>query len=298
MTLRELRAEYQKGKNITQLLKEQYGTDNNSPEIIEASYELQAGSYTRAHSKESRAIYNQKYTSEIARTILELDQPGSILEAGVGEATTLSGVLSNIPSPVKSYGFDLSWSRLAYARSWLKKHNQNKTTLVTGNLFNIPFADNSIDIVYTSHSIEPNGGHEEEILAELLRVTRNYLVLLEPGYELASEEAQRRMEHHGYCKGLKQAAESLGAKVICHDLFPYTANPLNPTALTIIEKNTKASRPSEPLACPIFKTPLIHAKGVMFSTEALMAYPIIDGIPCLRQENAVLATHFEDFLDE
>jgi ubiquinone/menaquinone biosynthesis C-methylase UbiE len=32
--------------------------------------------------------------------------------------------------------------------------------LVVADLFHIPFADNSVDVVYTSHSLEPNGGRE------------------------------------------------------------------------------------------------------------------------------------------
>jgi ubiquinone/menaquinone biosynthesis C-methylase UbiE len=43
----------------------------------------------------------------------------------------------------------------------------------TGNIFSLPFLHNSIDIVYTSHSIEPNGGKENLLLKELYRVARN-----------------------------------------------------------------------------------------------------------------------------
>ena len=80
-------------------------------------------------------------------------------------------------------------------------------------MFNLPLLDNSIDIVYTSHSMEPNGGHEEELLAELYRVTNNYLILLEPAYEFASEEARARMRKHGYVTNLYETAKRLGCCV-------------------------------------------------------------------------------------
>ena len=238
--------------------------------------------------------HKSEYTSEIAKTILSLCKPVSILEAGVGEATTLSGVLQNMGSDVSSYGFDLSWSRVAYAKRWLLSKGVDTTTLCTGNLLRIPFADNSIDVVYTSHSIEPNGGNERPILQELWRVTRKFLILLEPGYELADDEARKRMDLHGYCKNLRGIAEYLGYRVLMHNLFPFTSNPLNPTALTIIEKQADAGPPSYILACPKLKTPLERVGGMLFSPEALVVYPIVGGIPCLRIENAIFASKYKE----
>ena len=46
----------------------------------------------------------------------------------------------------------------------------------------IGLKSNSVDIIYTNHSLEPNGGREEVILKELLRVTNKYLILFEPIY--------------------------------------------------------------------------------------------------------------------
>src|SRR5688500_6437781 len=100
--------------------------------------------------------------------------------------------------PSEILGFDISWSRLKFAKEFLNDFNINNVTLFTANLFEIPLQDDSIDVVYTSHSIEPNGGKEKEALKELYRVTRKYLVLLEPSFEFASDEARARMKQHGY----------------------------------------------------------------------------------------------------
>jgi hypothetical protein len=256
-TPRQWKACYAAGKNISELLRRERGVDHNTKEIIEIAYDLQTGSYIDAMRVPAMANHKRDYAALIAETVQSLCQPRSIMEAGIGEATTLAGVLPCLEGPVDSYGFDLSWSRVAYARQWLHGQGIDQTTLCTGDLAAIPFADNAIDVVYTSHSIEPNGGDEQPILRELFRITRRFLVLLEPGYELAGPEARRRMETHGYCRNLRGYAEALGYDVVRHELFPLTANPLNPTALTIIRKEAKSARGgSSVLACPQYKTPL------------------------------------------
>lgn len=293
---RELKELYEKRQNISAFLREEMGSQENTREIIEIAYDLQTGSYISALNNPVMGKHKEDYTKEICKIIRSLCDPHSILEAGVGEATTFSGVLRNLRKNVKSYGFDLSWSRVAYAKNWLSKNGSRDTVLCTGDLSNIPFADNSIDIVYTTHSIEPNGGNEEPILRELYRVAKKYLILLEPGYELADDEVKERMVSHGYCKGLEKISRSLGYDVLEHRLFPYTANPLNPTALTIIRKEGVAEEVPCTLACPKWKSELQDIDGMLFSPEAQVVYPVVGDIPCLRIENGILASKYPEIM--
>lgn len=292
LTPRRLKELGDSGANVLALLRDMAGLEHNTPEIIEAAYELQTGEYTAMMADKKFAEYNAAYCSELARVIDDLGAPATILEAGVGEATTLSSLLKYLPVPI-SYGFDLSWSRVAQARRWLSSNHHHGVELCTGELEAIPFLDNSIDIVFTSHAIEPNGGREAHILRELYRVAREYVVLLEPGYELASDEARERMKRHGYCRGLPAEAERLGYTVWEHRLFPHSINPLNPTALTIIRK--QADTPTLagiPFACPRYRCPLEIVGGEYYSPEALAVYPTIGGIPCLRPGNVIMASGY------
>lgn len=287
--------EYKNGKNISLLMREDKNIDHNSKDVIEMSYELQSGSYIENMKSDKLNLFYQEYTFEITNIIKSLCQCTSILEAGIGEASTFSGVVNNLNENVKCYGFDLSWSRIAYANKWLASNEMTKHSLCTGNLLDIPFLENSIDVVYTSHSIEPNRGNEKEILEELFRITNKYLILLEPAYELTSDENRARMDSHKYCKGLEKTANELGYNIIKYELFKYNANPLNPTAIIIIEKNKLAkSHDVSPFACPKHKTALIQNKDCFYSSESMSVYPIVNNIPCLRIENSILAVKYEE----
>ena len=161
-------------------------------------------------------------------------------------------------------------------------------------MFSLPLLDNSIDIVYTNHSIEPNGGHERELLEELYRVTNNYLILLEPTYEFASDEARARMKHHGYVTDLYATAKQLGLKVLTYEPYGMSTNPLNPTGLMIIEKNSRAFV-EQPFCDPLTRTTLQIKGNAYFSEDSLISYPIVCGVPCLMKEYAVVTTKMSDF---
>ncbi|PIR92253.1 hypothetical protein COU01_02770 [Candidatus Falkowbacteria bacterium CG10_big_fil_rev_8_21_14_0_10_44_15] len=292
--LKEIKKIYESGENIISYLKKTGAADSNSQEMIVISYDLQSGSYIQ-HEKEHGA-QNKKRIGAIAKVISGLGVDyNSILEAGVGEATTLANVITKLKhKPEKIYGFDASWSRVRYAIEYAKSKDISPD-LFMADLFNIPLADNSVDIVYTSHSIEPNGGREKEALKELMRVTNKYLILLEPAYELASGPARKRMEEHGYVKNLYKTAVSLGLNIIEHKLFEVCTNPLNPTGLMIIKKDSVNSPTlKQPFICPVTKQPLRLIRNSYFSVESLLAYPIIDKVPCLLEYNAVIATHYMD----
>ncbi|WP_062266696.1 class I SAM-dependent methyltransferase [Endozoicomonas arenosclerae] len=292
----ELKRMYDQGKNISAYLRETNGLAQNNSAIIEQAYDLQSGSYSSSMSQTVMQQHKQEYTSEIVEIFQSLCSPETVMEAGVGEATTLSGVIKGLGNQPDYFGFDLCWSRVAFARKWLQKNNQSQVHLCTGDLFQIPLQDNSIDVVYTSHSIEPNGGQEEPLLKELFRVARLYLVLIEPGYELASDEARERMKQHGYCQNLVGFSEGLGYEVLDHRLMKATANPLNPSAVTVIKKGVTEQKKNQSWVCPKYKTSLQEKGNVLFSKDSPLVYPVVGGVPCLREEHGILAGSYQELV--
>ncbi len=300
LTPRQLKEKYLRGENISQILRDERAKEFNDEEIIEVAYDIQTGLYIDMMKIKEKAEKRYELCNEIAHEIAQLGEVTSILEPGVGEGTTLTGILHNLGDDMDIYAFDISWSRVAYTRNWLVDNSPTQdVTLFTASLLNIPLPTSSIDVVYTAHAIEPNAGYEAQIIHELYRVAKKFVVLVEPSYELAGEEARKRMVEHRYCKGLAGKANHLGYNVLSHRLCESVENEMNPPAITIIEKERFGfSRPQ--LVCPQYKTELREIKDrshyMLYSPEALCVYPILDGIPCLRVENAIVASKFPEIV--
>ncbi len=292
LTPQDLRAAYDRGENISALLRSHSGTLENSEEIIQLSYDLQAGSYIATQSDETWRGVVGRYAEAIADQFCGLGPIHSLLDAGVGEATTLLRVLQSMTQPpAVVHGVDISWSRLKVGGEWfVSQGGPPEAQFIVATMSHLPYADSSFDVVYTSHAVEPNGGREKELLAELYRVASRYLVLFEPGYELAPPEAQERMTQHGYCRDLPGHAKALGMKVVRHELLGCCANPNNPTAVTIIAKQPDASPVTPRLVCPQYRTPIVSAEDLHYSAESMRAYPVLRGIPCLKPEHAIIAS--------
>lgn len=280
---------YEDNGNIIQYLRQANNRNTNTIEDILISYDFQAGSYINFVT--TNPDYIEKYSTNIANLMSKMGG-GNILEVGCGEATTLNAVSKKLAKNYVFFGFDISWSRIKVANEYLNSQN-NSANLFLADLFKIPLPNNSIDIVYTSHSIEPNGGREKEALESLYRITKKYLVLLEPAFEFANDEGKERMKKNGYITKLLDTIKELGYNLILHEKATIAANPLNPTGIYIIKKDnyTEENCLHENIFnCPISNTPLIKFEDHYFSKDSLISYPIIGGIPCIFSNYAVLTT--------
>ncbi|CAN5789361.1 hypothetical protein BH09VER1_BH09VER1_18750 [soil metagenome] len=292
ISLRQLREKYAQGVNIMAYLRETLGVSANTPEIVLQSYDLQAGSYVAGFDDYPEDSPGKVYRREVA-SILANFPADSVMEAGIGEATTLFYTARQFPS-ARLFGFDISWSRLAVAREFLRERFVRNVALATGDLFSIPLPDSSVDLVYTSHSIEPNGGREVEAIRELYRVARRWLVLIEPSSELGGEASQRRIDQHGYCRDLVLHAQSLGLSIAEHRLLDCSARAENQSALIVIKKSVPSADAEPRWACPACRTVLEEVKGHLYCGECLSVYPQLDGIPCLLRGNSVIASRYKE----
>ena len=292
---REIRALYDRGENVTRWVQSEEGTDHNSTSAILYSYDAQAGSYID-NLKDPSARALKEASGRDLGALLDGLAPQSLLEAGIGEGTSLAPILSHMTTrPPHVLGFDLSLSRLLYARSHLADGGQSEVKLFTADLERIPLATGSVDVVLTVHAVEPNHGREREILSELLRVARKHLVMIEPSYELGSQDARERMNRLGYVRGLPAMLEQLGHGASKVERWPHNSNPLNEAALIIVDVNACGISAAPRFVSPISGRDLVERDDCWFCPDDGHAFPLVAGIPCLTTENAVLASKLDRF---
>jgi uncharacterized protein YbaR (Trm112 family) len=292
MNISELKKCYNRGDNITGLLKE---NGINVQKGIELSYDLQAGSYSEYalnHRDKIIPIANEM-GSLLKQHIQELN---TILDCGTGKMTTLTEVLQYLPGRIETLAFDISLSRIRAGREYVARTQgtaRNEIRSFVAAMDGIPLANDSVDIVITSHALEPNHGRETELLAELFRVSCGKVILFEPSWEKNTEEGRRRMDKLGYVRELPQHIEKLGGMLDSVVGMSNAANPLNPTYCYIISLNKTIHPLKEgetPFVCPNSGELLSKRNGYYWSPDGGYAYPIIEGVPVLRKESGVLMT--------
>lgn len=296
---RRLKALYDGRQNIMEVLRKERGLDTNDALAVLLAYDLQAGSYLKRLEDPAFRAQNELSTSKLARLFDSLGG-GTVLHAGTGEAKTICHVIEKMQVQVAAvYGFDISLSRLLYGAAYARHLGQD-IRFFTGNMLEIPIADNAFDIVFTSHSMEPNGGQERALIEELYRVARRYVVLREPSWELGNEATQAHIEKHRYVRGIPTVLTTLGVNIVEHRLFGDDENPNNQSALTVIRKNPDTPPPAwvadggHPYASPISRDPLQHVDDLYFAQNDGLIFPVVSGVPCLLAENGILCTKYLD----
>ncbi len=291
--IKRLRDAYQRGENITQKFKE---SGLNTLQGIEVAYDLQSGGYVQGVYKDLKGF--KAYTSEMGEILKDhVCSLDSVLDCGTGELTTLSGISHYLPNDIELLAFDLSLSRINVGRRFAARAMRGdlavKLRTFVAAIDRIPLPDKSVNVVMTSHSLEPNFGREQQLLQELLRVSCRKVILFEPSWENNTDDGRSRMERLGYIRDLPKHIEAAGGYL--KNVFPLQniSNPLNPTNCYIIEVSQgdiNQSKIDIPFVCPISGEHLNHFGNYLWSESGGYAYPIIEGIPILRDKYAILMT--------
>ena len=293
LDLKKLKTVYNKGKNITQYLRKNFNQKNNTSEIIEIAYDLQAGSYIE--KLKLNAEKKRLYINEISQILNQnIAKNQSLLDIGTGELTTLVQVLNKIKKPLKIFAFDISWSRLYRGKKYFEKNIKNKKIkplIFCADIKFIPLKSKSIDVIISNHALEPNGKNLPDLLKELFRVARKKVVLFEPSYELNSAKGKKRMDKLGYIKNVSLAVKNLGGHLVDKIPIKNVTNKLNSTACYIIQppKKLYKTKTNKNIFCvPGSNFPLKKTGEFYISKKIGLAYPIFKKIPIFKNNSSIL----------
>lgn len=291
----EVAARLERGENVMAWIRGEEGIADNSLSAIEYSYDAQAGSYTAALENPQLRELKEQIGARLAAQ-LDAWEPFSLLEAGIGEATSLAPVVGAMRrKPQHVLGFDLSLSRLLYARQNLVARNVDRPELFVAELGRIPLADASVDVVVTVHAVEPNHGREEAIVGELLRVTARRLIMIEPSYELGGSATRARIERFGYVRDLPGVLRRLGVETFSVERWGLDANPENEAAIIVVEKTEERPSTKPLFVSPISGKTLARRPDCWYCKEDGHAFPIVSGVACLTAQSAIIASKLEQF---
>lgn len=286
---------YRSGVNISEWVRNDEGSSDSSLTAILYSYDAQAGSYIDALKQSNVASLKAQMGEKLAGILDDL-APETLLDAGVGEATTLAPVVRAMKRrPPSIWAVDLSLSRLLFASRHLSKNGIAGVQLFTGSLDNLPLSTGSMDVVLTVHAVEPNRGREKQILSELLRVARRYLVMIEPSFELGGDATKSRIERQRYVKGIPDVLKELGANIIRYERWGMDVNPSNEAALILVRLSESKPAAQHILASPVSGHPLQRLMDCLYCRDDGHAFPVVLDIPCLVADNAILASKLGDF---
>ena len=295
LNINDLRNAFAKNENITKILSER--SNMCREEVIEIAYDIQSGSYTDA------ALANLGRLEQYAHEIYDLcdgliHEHDTILDCGAGELTTTSTLSKYLPSNTRLLACDISLSRLRVGRRFADRFMRNdiadQLNLFVSDMADMPLSDNSVDVIITTHALEPNHGRESNLLRELLRITRRHLILFEPSWENANDAMRARMEEHGYIRELPHHIKEAGGELISVKPLPHPMNQMNPTYCYVVkvgEQSEPRLNKNQTFQCPRSGFPLKKQSNYWWSMEGGWAYPQIEGISCLRAKHGVLMSH-------
>ena len=182
-------------------IQEMYNSENYTSQQI---FTYKKKSFLAPESMQSRV-----FQTIHAETVTQLD-PQSILEVGCGQGFHLK-LLSSLFPQKKFYGIDQSVSGINFANQKIKNlkltkdityplgynyldNNGDNLSYEVQDAKKLKFDNNSIDFIYTNLALEQMDNIKFEVLSEIKRVSKKYVLLIEPFKNLNNTGA--KFFHH------------------------------------------------------------------------------------------------------
>ena len=228
----------------------------------------------------------EKYYSDFLFNFVKNKNLNSILEVGAGELTLIAELLNKLKKKkIKKAALDISFQRLLKGKEFLKKKKIKLNYIVKADASIQPFANNSFDIVYTSHCLEQVPHLFNKIVDECVRVSKKYVIFIEPSYEFGSEVTKNHIYKKGYPIIKENLFNEKNYKIIFRNSAPIKSY-INGTEIIIIKKNKiSKSKNNNVLICPQSKRFLKIKKNSLVCKKKNIFYKIKKGISLLELED-------------
>ena len=209
-TYKILKKKFKEKKNLQLFLKMKKFTEF---EKIKMSYDVQSGSHLKFAKKTSKNKKRNVYYPLVENIKKEFEKFETILDFGCGELNISYYIFNYLNhKKLKYFANDISLNRLfvgqKFLKEKLKEKDFNKFSLFCNSSLNLPFKDNSIDIIFTVHALESNNSHKKILINELLRVCKQGVVFMEPDYENSDVVQKKRMDKFNYIRGIKKLIDN------------------------------------------------------------------------------------------
>ncbi len=269
-------------------------------------YEKIAGSYIKSikNSKKLKFVaINEKneviecrglitnYYASCLKELYILFKSKSILEVGAGELTTIDELLSKLKKikkyPKKIGAIDISLKRLIEGKKYSDKKKRNINLIARADASKLPFPDSSFEMVYTANCLEQVPDLFLKSLKELVRVSSNLIVIIEPSYEFGSKASKNNIFKKGYTKINDNHFKKLGLKPIYRNKLELTYY-ISGTEIIILKKDkVKKNINKTNFVCPSTHKNL-YRNGLVYSTKNKDTnYTTKNSIPLLCEDDKI-----------
>lgn len=163
-------------------------------------------------------------------------KPRTVLEVGAGELITLTRLARMLDDDIQYFACDISLGRLLAGRVHFQQTIGPRVHLAKANAVKLPYPDQSIDVVFTSHSLEHMPFDYQEAVFEICRVARWGVILFEPCFEVSSSLQRLRMRSIGYVRGLPPIVREIEDFALHATGMIESGSPFNRTSFFLLRR--------------------------------------------------------------
>jgi ubiquinone/menaquinone biosynthesis C-methylase UbiE len=187
-------------------------------------------------SKEIRKAYLSPLIAQIHNTLARGNEKGcplKVLEIGCGNGTNLKVVKDHFESAVNLTGIDISPTRIRTGKAYWGG-GLDGVTMIEADATNLSgFGDSTFDIVFSICALEQIPYRLNEVVSEMVRVSKEIIVCVEPIPQWGNETQRLYNLINDQCRTLLLEFRATNLEIFEGQQLPVLHNPLNPVGLLI-----------------------------------------------------------------